>query len=175
MNEQEKGGGHITAAMGEREQVEATADRLRDELLLTLEELERRRERALDVKYQLQQALHQNRELLFKVGGAVLVLVGLSAGYSAWRSRRREELLWKRRGGALRRAWEHPERLASTAEERPLGIELGRKLVVIFATALASAMAKNAVRTLVPVRSASRPGATAPSHALRALRAPAHA
>ena len=57
MSEQDnKGGGHITAGMGDREQVEKTADRLRDELMLTLEELDRRRERAMDVKYQVRQA-----------------------------------------------------------------------------------------------------------------------
>jgi hypothetical protein len=151
MSKQErKGGGLITAHMSDREKVEKTADRLRDELLLTLEELERRRERALDVKYQLRQALEKNRELLLKVGGVALGLAVVGWGYSAWRARHHEELLWKHRRLALKRAWEHPDRVASHAEERPVGFELGRKLVLIFATTLASALAKSAVRSLVP-------------------------
>nr|QKW93716.1 hypothetical protein [Vitiosangium cumulatum] len=151
MSEQEnKGGGHITASMSDREQVEKTADRLRDELLLTLEELERRRERAMDVRYQLRHALEKNRDLILKAGGVALALALVGVGYSWWRARHREELLWKHRAQALRRAWEHPDRVASHAEERPVAIELGRKLVLIFATTLASAMAKSAVHALVP-------------------------
>lgn len=155
MSEQDnKGGGHITAGMSDREQVEKTADRLRDELLLTLAELDRRRERAMDVKYQLRQLLEHNRALLFKAGSAVLGLTVVGLGYSWWRARHREELLWEHRRRALRRAWEHPDRVASSAEERPLAIELGRKLVLIFGTALATALAKNAVQSLVPPTSA---------------------
>ncbi|QRN98374.1 hypothetical protein JRI60_04740 [Archangium violaceum] len=150
MSEQEKGGGHITAGMDEREKVEQTADRLRDELLLTLEELDRRRERAMDVRYQVRHALDKNRDVLMKAGGVALGMLVLSMGYSWWKSRHREELLWKHRREALRRAWDHPDRLASHAEERPIGIELGRKLVLIFASTLASALAKSAVKTLVP-------------------------
>jgi hypothetical protein len=150
MSEQEKGGGHITAGMDEREKVEKTADRLRDELLLTLEELDRRRERAMDVRYQVRHALEKNRDVLVKAGGVALGLVVVSMGYSWWKARHREELLWKHRREALRRAWEHPDRLASHAEERPIGIELGRKLVFIFVTTLASAVAKSAVKSLVP-------------------------
>lgn len=151
MSEQDnKGGGHITAGMGDREQVEKTADRLRDELLLTLEELDRRRERALDVKYQVRQAVEKNRGVLLQAGGVALALAVVGMGVSWWRARHREELLWKHRAQAVRRAWEHPDRVASHAEERPMGLELGRKLVLIFASTLASAMAKRAVQSLVP-------------------------
>jgi hypothetical protein len=152
MSEQEGKGGDpiITTRLSDREQVEKTADRLRDELLLTIEELERRRERALDVRYQVSHALEKNRDLLVKVGGAMLGLLVVSAGVSWWRARHREELLWKHRARALRRAWEHPDRVASHAEERPVPLELGRKLVLIFATTLASAMAKRAATSLVP-------------------------
>ncbi|PTL83136.1 hypothetical protein [Vitiosangium sp. GDMCC 1.1324] len=163
MSEQEnKGGGHITASMSDREQVEKTADRLRDELLLTLEELERRRERAMDVRYQFRHALGKNRDVILKAGGVALALALVGMGYSWWRERHREELLWKHRAQALRRAWVHPDRLASHAEERPVAIELGRKLVLIFVTTLASAMAKSAVQSLVPSSSETpeQPGRT---------------
>ena len=139
---------HITRGMDERAQVEHTADRIRDELLLTLEELDRRRARALDVQYQLM----RHRELVMMAGGAVLVLVGLGVGVAVWRARHREELLAKKRRKAFQRAWQHPERLAASAESRPLSGELGRNLVLIFGSALASSIAKSSVRTLVPQR-----------------------
>lgn len=139
---------HITRGMDDRAQVEHTADRIRDELLLTLEELDRRRARAMDVQYQLM----RHRELVMMAGGAVLVLVGLGVGVAVWRARHREEILAKKRRKAVLRAWEHPERLAASAESRPLSVELGRKLVLIFGGALASSIAKSSVRTLVPQR-----------------------
>ena len=176
MSEQDdKRGGHITAGMGDREQVEKTADRLRDELLLTLEELDRRRERALDVKYQVRQAVEKNRDVLIQAGGVALALVVVGMGVSWWRARHREELLWKHRAQAVRRAWEHPDRVASHAEERPVGIELGRKLVLIFVSTLASAMAKRAVQSLVPP-SEQQPGPEGKKRlGLRFMQSPAHA
>ncbi|WIG93551.1 hypothetical protein [Myxococcus sp. SDU36] len=141
---------HITRGMGDRKQVEETADRIRDELMLTLAELDRRRERALDVRYHAR----QHRTELMTAGAALLTVVGLGVGYAIYRARHRDEILRRKRRKALTRAWEHPDRLASTAEQRPLGAELGRKLVLIFASALATAVARNAVVTLVPARRA---------------------
>ncbi|WP_163991957.1 hypothetical protein [Pyxidicoccus caerfyrddinensis] len=138
---------HITRGMDDRKQVEQTADRIRDELLLTLEELDRRRERALSVRYQA----GQHKDLLIGVGALAMVGVGLGVGYAIYRSRHREELLRRQRRIALKRAWEHPETVAYAAKQRPLGAELGRKLVLIFATALATRIAQNSVRSLVPV------------------------
>lgn len=176
MSEQDdKRGGHITAGMGDREQVEKTADRLRDELLLTLEELDRRRERALDVKYQVRQAVEKNRDVLIQAGGAALALVVVGMGVSWWRARHREELLWKHRAQAVRRAWEHPDRVASHAEERPVGIELGRKLVLIFVSTLASAMAKRAVQSLVPPSEQPQGPEGKKRLGLRFMQTPAHA
>ncbi len=143
----------ITRGMGDRKQVEETADRIRDELLLTLAELDRRRERALDVRYHAR----QHRTGLMVASAAALTLVGLGVGYAVYRARHREEILRRKRRKALARAWEHPDRVASSAEARPLGAELGRKLVLIFAGTLASAVARNAVVTLVPGRRAPFP------------------
>jgi hypothetical protein len=150
MSEQNKSGESITAGMSEREQVERTADRLRDELLLTLEELDRRRERAFDVKFQARQLLERNRETLIAVGGTALAVLAVGMGYSWWNERRRSRVVWERRGQALRRAWTHPDQVASASKQQPFALELGRKLVLIFGTALATALAKNAVETLVP-------------------------
>lgn len=145
----------ITRNMDDRKQVEQTADRIRDELLLTLEELDRRRERALSVRYQAE----QHRDLLIGVGAIAMVAAGLGVGYAIYRSRHQDEKLRRQRREALRRAWEHPDSVAYAAKQRPLGVELGRKLVLIFATSLATRIAQNSVRTLVPARGgAARPG-----------------
>ncbi|SEL37242.1 hypothetical protein SAMN05444354_105351 [Stigmatella aurantiaca] len=139
---------HIVSSNNAREQVERTADRIRDELLLTLSELERRRERVMDVRYHAS----QHQDLLIGLGVAAVAAVGIGVGIGVWRVRHRQQILAKKRRLALHRAWEHPERLATRADQAPLSVELGRKLVVIFGSALATAVAKNAVRGLVPPR-----------------------
>ncbi|ADO68752.1 hypothetical protein [Stigmatella aurantiaca] len=142
---------HVLSSQSAREQVEHTADRIRDELLLTLGELERRRERVMDVRYQASQ--HQG--LLIGMGIAAVTLVGVGVGIGVWRARHRDQLLARKRRMALQRAWHHPDRLATRTEHSPLSVELGRKLVVIFGSALATAVAKNAVQGLVPSRGAA--------------------
>jgi hypothetical protein len=137
---------HITKGLDDREQVERTADRIRDELLLTLEELDRRRHRALDVRYQAS----RHRDLLIGAAITAAVLTGVGLGVAMWRARHRERILARHRLKALKRAWKHPNRVASSADERPLPVELGRKLVIIFGSTLATAIAKNAVQGLVP-------------------------
>lgn len=134
--------------MTEREQTERTADRIREELLLTLEELDRRRTRATDVKYQVQ----SHQDLLLAAGAVAVVLAGASVGYATYRRRHRAERLYDRRKRALRRAWEHPDRLATGREEKPFLVDFGQKLVLIFGTALATAIAKRSVQSLVPTR-----------------------
>ncbi|WP_426735174.1 hypothetical protein [Myxococcus faecalis] len=143
----------ITRGMDDRKQVEQTADRIRDELLLTLEELDRRRGRMLDVRYQVR----QHSSALVAAGAVAMVLVGSGVGLAIYRARRRDEILRKKRRKALQRAWENPDQVASSSKERPIGVELGRKLVLIFATALATAVAKNSVQTLVPARQPPSP------------------
>lgn len=139
---------HITKGLDDREQVERTADRIRDELLLTLEELDRRRDRVLDVRYQAS----RHRELLVGAAFTASALTAVGVGIAIWRARHREQILARHRLKALRRAWKHPDRLASSAEERPFAVQMGRKLVMIFVTALATNIAKNSVQTLVPRR-----------------------
>ncbi|RKG61929.1 hypothetical protein D7X30_00870 [Corallococcus sp. AB011P] len=142
----------ITRRMGDREQVEQTADRIRDELLLTLEELDRRRTRATDVRYHV----NQNKDLLMTVGAAALVAVGLGVGFAIYRARHHDERVRRQRRRALERAWAHPDRVATSIEDKPLGAELGRKVVMIFATSLATAVARNSIQTLVPSRAITK-------------------
>jgi cation diffusion facilitator CzcD-associated flavoprotein CzcO len=140
-----------TKGLSDREQVERTADRIRDELLLTLEELDRRRGRVMDVRYQAE----KHRDLLVGVAITAAVLTGVGLGVMVWRARHRQEILARHRVKAVRRAWEHPDRVASSADQKPLPMELGRKLVLIFATTLATRIAKNSVQMLVPQRGAA--------------------
>lgn len=142
----------ITKRMGDREQVEQTADRIRDELLLTLEELDRRRARATDVRYHV----NQHRDLIVTVGAAALVAVGLGVGFAIYRARHHDERVRRQRRRALERAWAHPDRVATSIEDKPLGAELGRKVVMIFATSLATAVARNSIQTLVPSRTIAK-------------------
>ncbi|NOK08581.1 hypothetical protein [Corallococcus exercitus] len=142
----------ITRRMGDREQVEHTADRIRDELLLTLEELDRRRTRATDVRYHV----NQHKDLLVTVGAAALVVVGLGVGIAIYRARHHDERVRRQRRKALERAWAHPDRVATSIEDKPLGAELGRKVVMIFATSLATAVARNSIQTLVPSRTVTK-------------------
>jgi hypothetical protein len=149
LRSEERGDG--ASGLSAREQVERAADRIRDELLMTLEELDRRRERALDVRYQAS----QHRELLMSAAIAAAVLTGVGIGVAIWRVRHREQILVKKRRLAFRRAWRHPERIASSAKDRPLSVELGRKLILIFGSTLASAVARSAIQELVPQRRTS--------------------
>lgn len=140
----------ITPGLSDREQVERTADRIRGELLLTMEELDRRRDRLLDIRYQAE----RHRDLLIGAAITAAVLTGVGLGVVVWRARHRQEILARHRVKAVRRAWQHPDRVASSAEQRPLPVELGRKLILIFASALASRIAKNSAQMLVPQRRA---------------------
>jgi hypothetical protein len=141
---------HDTSGKSAREQVEKTADRIRDELMLTLEELDRRRERVMDVRYQAS----RHKDLIMGAAIAALVVTGVGVGVAVWRSRYRQHHLAQRRMKAIRRAWEHPDRLATRAEQRPFAVEIGQKLIMIFGTALATSIAKSSVQTLVPNRKA---------------------
>jgi hypothetical protein len=85
---------------------------------------------------------------------AALVVTGVGVGMAVWRSRYRKHHLAQRRMTAIRRAWNHPDRLATRAEQRPFAVEMGKKLIMIFGTALATSIAKSSVQSLVPQRNA---------------------
>jgi len=134
------------AGKSAREQVEKTADRIRDELMLTLEELDRRRDRMMDVRYQAS----RHQDLIKAAAIAALVVTGMGVGMAVWRSHYRQHHLAQRRVKAVRRAWNHPDRLATRASQRPFAVEMGQKLIMIFGTALATSIAKSSVQSLVP-------------------------
>ena len=96
-------------------QVAKTADRLRDEFLVTLRELDRRRHRAMDVRTLMQ----DNRRVLLAAGAGLTALVIVIVAASMALSNPRWNRMGERRMRALRRAWESPDRIARRAAGGP--------------------------------------------------------
>jgi hypothetical protein len=107
----------------------------------------------LDVRYQAS----RHRDLLIGAAISAAVLTGVGLGLVVWRVRHRQQILARHRMKAVQRAWRHPDRVASSAEQRPLSMELGRRLVLIFASTLATRIAKNSVQMLVPQQRRAEP------------------
>ncbi len=118
-------------------QTERVADRVRGELIQTIEELERRRSAALDFTAQLRAHLG----LVASVVG--LAVVSLGAGLYLWRVRRRNQrvVLRRERLRAALRAWNRPRRVVKEPEA-PRARKLTRGLAVV----LVDAFAKRASR-----------------------------
>ncbi|HEY8210768.1 MAG TPA: hypothetical protein VIG99_24965 [Myxococcaceae bacterium] len=131
-----------------REQAEQAADRMRDDLLTTLKELDRRRVRATDWHYQFQE--HQRGLLIgvVAVAGVVALGVGLAINRRRTTGRRRANRRWE----ALGRVWKHPERLATRADGAPAMQQILRKALLAFGVALATRAAKRAAVSVVPTR-----------------------
>jgi hypothetical protein len=130
----------------EREQTEKAADRIRDELFVTLRELDRRREEALDVRHQL--VYHQREVEWVAAGLGVLLVAGIAIaiGQRVYRKRHRRQQFAR----ALVRVWKHPERLASRASEKPPPQEIARKVVTSAATTVAVHLAKRMMTRMMP-------------------------
>lgn len=104
----------------EEPQVAKTADRLRDEFLVTLRELDRRAQRALDVRG----LIRDNRRVVIAAGAGLAAVMVVIIGTSVALSRSRQSRFLERRIEGLRRARENPDRLATRAQDlpRPLGV-----------------------------------------------------
>ena len=132
-----------------REQADQAADRMREDLLTTLKELDRRRVRATDWRQQFEE--HQGALLI--TAGAVVAAVALGVGLIVTRRRVAVRRRVRRRWEAVGRAWSHPERLATRAKDAP-GVELLiRKALLAFGVALATRAAKRAAVSMVPEKS----------------------
>jgi hypothetical protein len=130
----------------EREQTEKAADRIRDGLLVTIRELDRRREETLDVKGQF---LRHRTQLEWVALGVLLAGVTVTAVVIAKKQyRQSHHRKYVLRG--LLRAWRHPERIASRASEQPPSGEVARKVLTTVATSVAVQLAKRAVGQLMP-------------------------
>jgi hypothetical protein len=130
-------------------QIQRTADRLRDEFLVTLRELDRRRQRAMDVRG----LMRENRRVLIAAGAGLTAVVVVIIGTSVALSRSRESRLGERRVQSLVRAWENPDRIATRARglPRPVGLLLG--LLKVAAVAAGTQLIRRAVKRSLPARS----------------------
>lgn len=132
----------------QREQIEKAADRIRGEFLLTLRELERRRDEALDVRGQISR--HKRGLELVGIAAVVVaaaVVSGVILNRRYQRSHRRKRLV-----KGISRAWRHPERIASRAKERPVPAELARKLAGTVVTTLAAQLVRRAMHEVLPAK-----------------------
>ncbi len=127
-------------------QITQTADRLRDEFLVTLRELDRRRQRAMDVRG----LLREHRRVVVAAVAGVAALIVVVIGTSVALSRSRESRLHERRLRALRRAWENPDRIATRGEDppRPVGVVLS--LVKLAVVAAGTQLIRRAVQKALP-------------------------
>ncbi len=117
------------------EQAGQTADRIRDELLRTLEELERRRQRAKDWRAQLR----QHRALVLGAAGILLLGVGANIALVVWANRRRARRLPARWRQALPRTTTSPG----------IPTRVARSLVVSASTHLTANILGRAARRLI--------------------------
>ena len=119
------------------EQTQKTADRLRDELVGTLRELDRRRRRA----FELRSTVVESWRPVALAAAAVTLTLGVT-GWAALRSfRRRPKMLRRQRFNAARRAWNNPRKIARGSAPRSFPGDLVRKVFKIFVSAFAARVA----------------------------------
>jgi hypothetical protein len=127
-------------------QVVKTADRIRDEFLVTLRELDRRAQRAMDVRG----LIRDNRRVVIAAGAGLAAVVVVIIGTSVALSRSRQSRLPERRARALRRAWENPERIATRAEDLPRPVGLVLSLLKVAVVAAGTQLVRRSVRRALP-------------------------
>ena len=125
---------------------EKTADRLRDQFLVTLRELDRRRQRAMDVRG----LLRENRRALVAAGAGLAAVIVVVVGTSIALRRFRDRRLPRRRLEALSRAWENPDRVAIDADRRRRRLGLVLTLVKIAAVAAGSGLVRRKFQRALP-------------------------
>jgi hypothetical protein len=130
-------------------QIEATADRIRDDLAGTLRELDRRRACATDLRLQVKNHLGG----VLVAGAVAAVLLGAAIASTLLRRRAMKRKRIQQRFNAMQRAWKYPERLATHAKDRPMHMELLRRLTMAASIAVVTEVCKRAAQQIV------RPGA----------------
>jgi len=127
-----------------REQLEADANLLRERIAQNLESLDQRTHEAFDVKVQ---ATRHSLPLGIIGAGSLLAFVG-SAGLMIYRAKHRPSR-WDEGLKALKRVWEHPERIASSHPD-PMSTDIARGVAVSLGTFIATQLAKRALHQLFP-------------------------
>jgi hypothetical protein len=114
----------------EREELESRADYVRSRLMTTLGELDRRRHEIFDVRLQLRR--HARELALVGAGLGLVALSGILTAVNARRIRRAN--MQRARFRALVRFWEHPDRIASRAKEKPFYLRVLEKVAMSVVT-----------------------------------------
>jgi hypothetical protein len=131
----------VSAAELPEPQVALTADRLRDEFLVTLRELDRRAHRAMD----LRGLLRDNRRVVIAAGAGLAAVVAVIIGTKLALSRSRRARLPELRRRALRRAWERPERIAARTRRTGFVLTLLKVAAIAGGTQLVRRTARRAL------------------------------
>jgi hypothetical protein len=114
-----------------RYELEREANVARGRLLETIDALERRRHEIFDWRFQVR--THSTDIAL--TAGALLFGIAITAGAAKLHSTRSRESLRRARWRAMKRSWEHPERVAP--RRRPFGVFVQALLVAVAALATA--------------------------------------
>lgn len=130
----------------EEPQAAKTADRLRDEFLVTLRELDRRAHRAMDVRT----LLRENRRVVIAAGAGLAAVVVVIIATSVALSRSRDSHLASRRLEGLRRAWENPERIARRRAQLSRPVRLLAAVLKLAAVAAGTQLVRRTVQRALP-------------------------
>jgi hypothetical protein len=125
------------------QQAELAADRIRGDLLRTLDELDRRRHDVVDWRSQLR----SNWSILASAAAVAGAIVAARLLVGRLAEERRSKNLWRERIAALRRFWAHPDRVAPVRHSRP--VEWGTDAVGILGNALAARLSRRVALRLV--------------------------
>jgi len=126
-----------------REQAERTADRVRTELLSTLQELARRRHRALRLRHQVE----KHFPVLLAIAAGVGLVAGGALFLAVMRARARRENLVAELARGFIRAWNSSRRISDT--DASPGIA-AREVVIALAVVLAAQLAQRGAQRLLP-------------------------
>jgi hypothetical protein len=134
-----------------RELLERSANRTRERLIETLSALDDKRHELTDVKGLAKREVIEHKKPILITAGSLVGAVGAIVGYSIYRFATRRERLRAERWKALKRWWNHPERLAR--KNPPTGsvaAELGRKILIGSLTFAALELTKRSIRGALP-------------------------
>ena len=122
-------------------ELEGEIDHIRTRLDRSLAELDRRRHELTDVKLQLR----RHPQILWVAGGVAALLLG-GVAFAIAQSRKRTAPMRAARNykGALRRAADHPERVARRSEPG-----VGEKILASVGTTIAVALAKKLIERTI--------------------------
>lgn len=144
--------------------LEREANRARDRLLGTLSELDHRRHAVQDHPTELVRSeLQEYRRPIVIATGTAIVGLASVLGWSVYRLATRDQRRREERWAALRRFWEHPERIArKSLPQGTLASQLGRKVLLSAIGLIAVDLTKKALKGALPLVRAGAYGELSP-------------